>query len=418
MQYPTLPAGAKSINFASSAAYTPLQDIVWSFDYAISGNSSTEGGFCLFLIDSSYPLSGGNGGIDLGYSGLSATGLPYSPKPGLSGAILGVGFDTTGLFAASAAIGAVSIRDGINSSNVYKNSITIRDGFTIGSTQDYSYDTYAYTVPITSLIDTTFNIVESAAIYKTIRARLGNFGRTIYVDYRYSPNEDFINILTKTISAVITDTTYYKVGVSFATPISSSNANSTGNIYFKNFHTEGATSGLLSATCIYECGVQSLTGLCNYGVCTPLDTTVPYGSCIDPEPDYIIDSSNFAPPSFNTYDVLEIQSSDSSNVYHYLSEGTTAGVDTCNPTTCFNIASAIDLFNFGYKLSCIELNTVLDRIGQFSYANSLSTVTCTMTSFGTKWKLIDSSLNTFTSDGLTPEGRYTGTRNLSVIYVR
>ena len=100
MQYPVLNSSSKAINLASKDSYSCLYDLVWSFDYAISGNPNTEAGFTVFLTTSSSRLSGGSTGIDLGYSGLSSFGLPYSIKAGVSGAAIGIGFDTTGLFAA------------------------------------------------------------------------------------------------------------------------------------------------------------------------------------------------------------------------------------------------------------------------------------------------------------------------------
>ncbi|MGA1049066.1 MAG: hypothetical protein ACO3UU_13745, partial [Minisyncoccia bacterium] len=223
MQYPTLPDNTKCINFASSDAYSPFFDIVWSFDYAIVGNSKVQGGFTVFLMEN-IPLAGGSSGIDLGYSGLS------SSVQGISGALIGVGFDSTGLFAASAAIGGNVTRDGINENEAIKDSITIRTGW-----PDYSYNEDSFTSSISSLISSAFNVVEPTLKYKTIRARLGNLGRTLYIDYRNNINEDFTNILTKNISLYPNISAFYRVGVSFATPISSDSYINTGDIYFKNY---------------------------------------------------------------------------------------------------------------------------------------------------------------------------------------
>ncbi len=232
MQYPLLNSNSKVINLASKASYSCLYDIVWSFDYAISGNSNTEAGFTVFLITDTPSLSGGSSGIDLGYSGLSSFNLPYSIKAGVSGAVLAIGFDTTGLFAASAFSGSYT-RDGVSLANVNKNSVVMRGGAPF-----YNYSDFNYNVPLSSL-NSSFSIVESGAIFKTVRVRLGGVGRTLYVDYRNNPTEDYKPIFKKDITLSVPVSSYVYVGVSFATPISSSSAQSIGNIYLKNFNVEG-----------------------------------------------------------------------------------------------------------------------------------------------------------------------------------
>jgi hypothetical protein len=239
MVYPTFTINTKAINIASAYGYSPYFDIVWSFDYAISGNSSTEAGFTIFLMNDSYVLSGGNNGIDLGYSGLSAASSSLSSiNPGISGAVIAVGFDTTGCFALSATSGTRTLRNGIPTAQRIQNSISIRDGSPL-----YSFNTYRYNVALSS-IDSSFKIVENTVQYKTIRARLGNVGQTLYVDYRNNPEENFKSLLEAKVSLNITSATKYKAGISFATPVSSNNIDKVGNIYIRNFHTEGsAVSG-------------------------------------------------------------------------------------------------------------------------------------------------------------------------------
>jgi len=245
MVYPKFTINTKAFNIASSYSYSPYYDIVWSFEYAISGNSNTEAGFTIFLMDSNYALSGGNYNIDLGYSGLSAfsnTVNLSAISPGVSGAIIAVGFDTTGCFPVSATSGSVTVRDGISDNNRIANSISVRSNW-----PTYSYNAYKINIALSS-IDSDFKIVESEVRYKTIRARLGNVGRTLFVDYRYNPDDDFKPLLQQDINLNITSNTLYKAGASFATPISSNNINKVGNIYFKNFHTEGsAVSGSSSS---------------------------------------------------------------------------------------------------------------------------------------------------------------------------
>ena len=84
--------------------------------------------------------------------------------------------------------------------------------------------------------------MESAEIYKTVRVRLGNIGRTLYIDYRNNPNEEFQPIMQQEINIPVNKEARYYPGISFATPISSISPNAIGNIFVKNIHTEGAAS--------------------------------------------------------------------------------------------------------------------------------------------------------------------------------
>jgi hypothetical protein len=156
MLYPSLGNNAKAINMVSKDAYSPFYDIVWSFDYAISGNPSTEAGFTAFLSMSGVGVSDSEGGIDLGYSLsplklnilLDTSNIPQSSiqtadifnivvgerseldySPYRHGGVIAVGFDSTGLFAASATAGPAATRDGLPLDKIHKNSITIRGGF-------------------------------------------------------------------------------------------------------------------------------------------------------------------------------------------------------------------------------------------------------------------------------------------------
>jgi len=120
-----LPNNTICNSIAHNIAYNANYDIVWSFDYSLSGNTSSQGSFTTFLFDGD-SLSGGGPGIGGAY---------YSPGSFLSGgnsifstpvvsAIIGINFDTTGLFALS----GNSVSKGILSA--IPNSLTVRYGQT------------------------------------------------------------------------------------------------------------------------------------------------------------------------------------------------------------------------------------------------------------------------------------------------
>jgi len=263
MLYPSLSSNAKSLNLVSKDAYSPFYDIVWSFDYIINGTSLTEGGFTAFLCSSGIGVGDSEGGIDLGYSIsplklnvlLDTSNIPQSSiqtenafnivvaeqseldySTYRHGGVLAVGFDSTGLFAASATAGPGATRDGLPLDKIYKNSVTVRGGF-----PKYSFNIYNFHKPLSS-IDSRFKVIEDTLTYKTIRVRLGNVGRTIYVDYRYSPEEEFRNLISQDVTLNFATSTFYNAGISFASPISSIQNNRVGKMYLKNFHVEGTTN--------------------------------------------------------------------------------------------------------------------------------------------------------------------------------
>jgi len=377
MVYPTFTINTKAINIASAYGYSPYFDIVWSFDYAISGNSSTEAGFTIFLMNDSYVLSGGNNGIDLGYSGLSAANSNLSSiNPGISGAVIAVGFDTTGCFALAALSGTQTLRNGVIDTRRIQNSISIRSGW-----PSYSYNTYRYNVALSS-IDSSFKIVENTVQYKTIRARLGNVGQTLYVDYRNNPEEDFKPLLNTTVNLNISSTTMYKAGISFATPVSSNDINKVGNIYIRNFHTEGsAVSGNTSS--LYTS---------NTAFKVPSDLTITAPPTILPIPDI-----------------------------PYVITAITGNEDNmCNTTTISSIRALAtdngtglteDAYNFGYQIKLSGgsfTGNTLTRVSGFTYRDSLSKYIIYKSNFYDKWTLSGSSLF-LTNSSYTPNGAYSPT---------
>ena len=376
MVYPTFTINTKAINIASSYGYSPYFDIVWSFDYAISGNSSTEAGFTIFLMNDAYVLSGGNNGIDLGYSGLSAANSNLSSiNPGISGAV--IGFDTTGSFAVSALSGSRVLRDGVLDIQCIKNSVSIRSGW-----PTYSYNTYNYNIALSS-IDSDFKIVENTVQYKTIRARLGNVGQTLYVDYRNSPEEDFKPLVATNVNLGITSTTKYKAGVSFATPISSNSISAVGNIYIRNFHTEGsAVSG--NITSIY----------------VPISVTAPSPTILT-----ITEPPTILPIPVIPNVIVAIQGSTDNICNSTLITG--ARLTTVDNGTGFTE----DVYNFGYKINLTGgtfVGDILTRSGMFTYHSVLSNYKIYKNNFYDKWTLSGSSLFV-TNSSYTPNGTYNST---------
>lgn len=217
MLYPTsLPADAASIAVFEEGM-SPEYDITWSFTYELSNQvAGDEIGFCLFLQDADVALEGGGVGPDLGYTGTYDLATKAEP---LSGKVLGVGVDTLGAFGLPIDdYGSGDTRDGLSA--VVLNGAHVRDAAgNIVSTESVA----------------AYDLSEEGK--RTVRARLGNFGRTLTLDYKKQGEEFFTEVLKQDVSLTFTSSTRYRPGVSFVKPISSSSV--TGEMVITGFHVEG-----------------------------------------------------------------------------------------------------------------------------------------------------------------------------------
>ena len=204
-----LPIDAKYFSLIETEhAYNSHWDITWSFTYALTG---VQHGICTFLVGEPTNLDTFPGHY-LGYGG------PLS-----SNGVIGIAFDSTGLFALS-----TNYSSGVNRSSILPNSLIVRNfsGGVIYNTQLSSLDPDFYI----SSVDKTF---------KTIRIRYSNLGTKISIDYRYDDADKYTTLLTLSNIAVNVDN--YPVlypGVSFSSPISS-NSITPSTIWMKNLHTQG-----------------------------------------------------------------------------------------------------------------------------------------------------------------------------------
>ena len=218
MDYPTdLPLSAVAVQVFEEGM-SPQYDITWSFTYELSAHTvGDQFGYCMFLQDASFPLSGGGVGPDLGFTGNTLLSASLSSQP-LNKPILGIGFDSLGAFASELTYTDGPTRAGVS---YEPNSITLRDkNFNIITTQAIS----------------AFNLVSPGK--KTIRARLGNYGRRVAIDYKNETDTFYTQILTQELTGIdVYPGSRYRPGVSFVKPLSTSNTN--GIIVTTGFHVEG-----------------------------------------------------------------------------------------------------------------------------------------------------------------------------------
>jgi hypothetical protein len=399
MEYPALNPNAKLFKIYEKAL-SPYYDIVWSFDYyATSIPVNSQLGICLFLQDSqgialsqgysiltstdslsylaypddtyffSYLLSAGNN-VDLGYAGSLGN---------IDLGVIGVGLDTTGSFALSVSSLGVLVRDGELDSRRKLNSISVR-----GQAPAYSWREYSVN---TSLSTYNFNILETRK--KTIRARLGNVGQTLYIDFRYSPTEDFVNILTQNVNFSRTPDSRFRPGVVFVKPVSG-NAPAP-DVRFSNFTVEGR---------------EDFTYVTPTSSTTLLEAPILDNTCLVTDCEY----KPYVPPVYEPYTpppAITFEPA-SSTRQHF-------GLISINVDRAFNRGidngfSAYDLYNFGYNVNLYNTTTTeiisLTRTDYFQYVSADSSITLSLSSFDSTWKLIGSGINYTNNSNERPIGNY------------
>lgn len=219
---------SKISNILNTVSANPNFDIVWSFKYLLSSTGVTsqhQGGFVTYVSTSSTSYSVGGSGFFLGYDNNPNTN-------GIVGSVLGIGFDTLGLFAVS---GIGNRTSGVNITAAKPNSLTIRSGF---SGFELLYNESL------SALNTNMTLLTNTDSYQWLRFRIGNVGQTLYIDHRINDNDSYAQVLELPITLPIQDSSFYKVGISSSFPITGTSFAASNNTIFriKNFQIEGSTS--------------------------------------------------------------------------------------------------------------------------------------------------------------------------------
>ena len=185
-------------------------DVTWSFQYSLSGNSSTDGGFTTFLLNSESDTLGGGGGPALGVAS-------YQNNNAKQSVVLCVAIDSTGIF------GTNSIFTTGLSSPI-RNSMTIRIGNNF---------TYLTSFPL-SLFELDGLINQEK--FNTLRLNFTNVGRTLNIS-KLNEYEEYDLIYSYTGSFGIHDNKSIMVGFSQSSPILLKNFKSV--LKLKDIHVQG-----------------------------------------------------------------------------------------------------------------------------------------------------------------------------------
>jgi hypothetical protein len=218
---PTPFTGSRYFNLISDISYNLTNDVVLSIEYSLSGNPTTEAGFS-FFITTSAAIDGGGSGIGLAYKGevVSTEGIPSS--------IAGIGLDTGGYFGLSG-----TDMDGVHDSARISNAVCARAGYDEQFSM-VALGTYYRALP------TGVVIVNSDIQFRSLRYRVGNLGRTMYLDYRANHDDDYIALAEVDIGDRVDITLPYRVGIGYTAPLVGSSTDDIIPVFnLRSIHIEG-----------------------------------------------------------------------------------------------------------------------------------------------------------------------------------
>jgi len=247
-----LPTGSKYYTIiATKKKFNSNYDLVWSFEYKLPAVSilapvnTYEVGFSTFLTNLSSPLCCLPGQYlgdqdpeyILSAHALYTEDLEVLKTEGdssilleggiLSGMLVKVAFDSTGLYALTGR----DDRPGVNDRQLHKNALVVRD--------------YVHNVkgnaPLSTFSSTFTNL--STDTYRTLRFRYVNLGEKLHIDYREADTTTYTLLTTIELgyrAARLTNLENMYCGFSYSTPISTPNmALSANDFYLRNFNIEG-----------------------------------------------------------------------------------------------------------------------------------------------------------------------------------
>ena len=246
-----LPSDARYFTFVeTSKKFNSNYDITWSFEYSLPATNipdpaNYELGFSTFITNLSAPLSSLPGQyigdqdpefILSAHALLTESPLVLKTENDstillegglLSGSIVKVAFDSTGMYALSGR----DDRPGVGLNDVNRQSLIVRD--------------VLHNVRANSPLSTISNVFSTLSTdsFRALRFRYVNLGQKIHIDFREDNTTEYTLLTTINIEPRLTNFDNLNniyCGFSFTTPVSTTNTGlSAKNFFLRNFNVEG-----------------------------------------------------------------------------------------------------------------------------------------------------------------------------------
>ena len=246
-----LPSDARYFTFVeTSKKFNSNYDITWSFEYSLPATNipdpaNYELGFSTFITNLSAPLSSLPGQyigdqdpefILSAHALLTESPLVLKTESDstilleggiLSGSLVKVAFDSTGMYALSGR----DDRPGIGLNDVNRQSLIVRD--------------VLHNIRANSPLSTISNVFSTLSTdsFRALRFRYVNLGQKIHIDFREDNTTEYTLLTTINIEPRLTNFNNLNniyCGFSFTTPVSTTNTGlSAKNFFLRNFNVEG-----------------------------------------------------------------------------------------------------------------------------------------------------------------------------------
>ena len=246
-----LPSDARYFTFVeTSKKFNSNYDITWSFEYSLPATNipdpaNYELGFSTFITNLSAPLSSLPGQyigdqdpefILSAHALLTESPLVLKTENDstilieggiLSGSLVKVAFDSTGMYALSGR----DDRPGIGLNDVNRQSLIVRD--------------VLHNIRANSPLSTISNVFSTLSTdsFRALRFRYVNLGQKIHIDFREDTTTEYTLLTTINLEPRLTNFDNLNniyCGFSFTTPVSTTNTGlSAKNFFLRNFNVEG-----------------------------------------------------------------------------------------------------------------------------------------------------------------------------------
>ena len=246
-----LPSDARYFTFVeTSKKFNSNYDITWSFEYSLPATNipdpaNYELGFSTFITNLSAPLSSLPGQyigdqdpefILSAHALLTESPLVLKTESDstilleggiLSGSLVKVAFDSTGMYALSGR----DDRPGIGLNDVNRQSLIVRD--------------VLHNIRANSPLSTISNVFSTLSTdsFRALRFRYVNLGQKIHIDFREDTTTEYTLLTTINLEPRLTNFDNLNniyCGFSFTTPVSTTNTGlSAKNFFLRNFNVEG-----------------------------------------------------------------------------------------------------------------------------------------------------------------------------------
>lgn len=236
--------------FTNDNSYYYINDLTWSLQYSICGQSGAQAGICTALytdvLADANGLQGGPGKAMGCSPSIDFTGIN---KSGINNTILTIAIDSLGAYALADALipGTADLYTGGDPANALNVDVLSRGTYVTIRDKDYF---------IIDSVPVDYNMSTTMQQFKTLRFRLTNGGNNLIVSTLDSQN-DYIDLANVDVNLQPALLNQCKIGIVYASPLVN-NATAPARFDVQRYHVQGADVAPTSVALVEPLQVLSL----------------------------------------------------------------------------------------------------------------------------------------------------------------